>query len=142
MAVTMVIVQNSASGIGVHLFRNISARFSKVRSCSTEVWDSLSYKRRKSALFPKAMRCRLCSYNQPHKHGYYQQGEPALLLFCLQAFLYIPLTRFTIDDSSSRKRFTRFSNRTLDGSSRGWLGAVGELMAPLSIKSCAGQKRR
>jgi len=38
--------------------------------------------------------------------------------------LLIPLTRFTIDDSSSRKRFTRFSNRTLDGSSlRGWLGS-------------------
>jgi len=37
--------------------------------------------------------------------------------FCSASIpLLIPLTRFTIDDSSSRKRFTRF-NRTLDGSS-------------------------
>jgi len=75
MAVTMVIVRRQVSHrIGVHLFQVYFRPFLKKVVVVQHVWDSLSYKRRKSALFPKA-RCRLCSYNQPTNMGITSKGS-------------------------------------------------------------------
>jgi len=95
--------------------------------------------RRKSALFiPKAMRCRLCSYNQPHKHGYYQQGASVTSVLSASIPLLIRFYRRQLKPEEVHT----ILNRTLDGSSlRGWFDG-GRADGTVVHQSCAASQKR
>jgi len=84
-------------------------------SCSTEVWTAYHTREENQPYSRKPCAVDSVVIINPTNMGI-TKGASVTSVLSASIPLLIPLTRFTIDDSS-RKRFTRFSNRTLDGSS-------------------------